>query len=95
MTSITEDEDSPVLNYTGRIRSIRIGSDYKDAMVFTVGNRHVRVTITKIAEDNHDRLVYGVKRYNVFAKRNNDADSLEQIWKSMDNMPCVVEYFDE
>lgn len=83
--------------YTGTIRSIRVGHDYKDAMVFTVGNTmkanqdgSIRYKITRITEDDHDNVVFGIQRFNVFGV--NEGDSIEKIRHSFHRMPTCVQY---
>ena len=64
------------------IRKISFGVDYKDAMHYTKGQPIGRMTIyliKKIAD----------KTYDIFVE---DEDKNVFVWKTIENMPVVVEY---
>ncbi len=83
----------PVYKHTGIIRSLRVSMGENVSMVYTVGNdiSKAALKIHSIIEDAHDNVVFGIKRYNVFITKW-DNPNRAILWKSYDNMPCVVEY---
>lgn len=89
-----ETVNTPFYKHAGIIRSIRIGLDYKDAMVFTVGNNmkagDKTYKITRITEDVHDDVVFGIQRHNVFGIT--EGEDAERLRRSFHGMPCCVEY---
>lgn len=81
------------IRHTGHIRQISVGADYKTAMKWVVGT-HVyggRLLIVDITEDQHDSIYLSIKRYNIFVE--DMKTGKEFLWKSFENMPCIVEYF--
>lgn len=81
------------VKYTGVIRQISVGSDYKTAMKWVVDSfvYNNRLRIIEITEDTHDSLYLSIKRYNIFVEDSKDGKQF--LWKSFENMPCIVEYF--
>ena len=65
------------------IRKISVGSDYKNAMHYIVGQDVMggSYTISEIVSDN--------KGYGVWIK-NKKGESVQ--WKFFDNVPCVIEF---
>ena len=86
--------NSPIYKHTGIIRSLRVAMGEHGAMEFVVGRQisKLGITISRISEDVHDNVLFGIKRYNVFIYKTEDAEKVELLWKSYDNMPCIVEY---
>lgn len=90
--------ETPLYKHTGIIRSIRINRGYDEGMGrdvfmnFSVGQpiKKLDIVITRIEEDQHDAVIFGVKRYNLFARKTNS--EVEKLWYSYDSMPCEVGY---
>jgi hypothetical protein len=64
------------------IRKISIGVDYKDAMHYTVGQFMRGQTIHAIKQVDS-------KHYEIYIT---DSDKVTFLWKSIINVPVVVEY---
>ena len=73
----------------GLIRKIIIGEDPKNAMAYYVGMRAGRGEVSTIVLDEKHLYKYGKQRYLVYMQ--NDDDS-QVLWKSVDSMPCIIEY---
>lgn len=63
------------------IRKISIGSDYKDAMHYTVGQRFGHMTIEAIRQ-------VAPNYYEIWIRTEDDEVLL---WKEVENMPCIRE----
>ena len=72
----------------GLIRKIIIGRDPKDAMAYYVGMRAGGWEVSTIVMDDEHLFRYNVKRYLVYLQR----DGSQVLWKSVDSMPCIIEY---
>lgn len=72
----------------GVIRKIVIGRDPKDAMAYFVGMRAGAGQVSAIVLDDEHLFRYSKKRYLVYIQ-NDDGQTL---WKSIDDMPCILEY---
>jgi hypothetical protein len=70
------------------IRKIVVGVNPKDAMTYVVGNSAGVGKVVLIEEDERAFLLYNLRRYNVYV----EGESGSFIWKSIENIPCVVEY---
>lgn len=64
------------------IRKLSLGRDYKDAMHYTVGQSFGRNTIDAIRQVHPEH-------YEIFIQ---DEDGNVFVWKSIVNMPVVIEY---
>ena len=87
-------ENSPIYKHTGIIRSLRVPMGEHGTMILVVGKPipSSGVIVSRISQDLHDNEIFGIKRYNVFIYKTEDAEKVELLWKSYDNMPCIVEY---
>ena len=72
----------------GVIRKIIIGRDPKDAMAYYVGMRAGSGEVSAIVLDDEHLHRYGKKRYLVYIQ-NQDG---QMLWKSVDDMPCILEF---
>ena len=72
----------------GVIRTIIIGRDPKDAMAYYVGMRAGSGEVSAIVLDDEHLVRYGKKRYLVYIQN----DGGQMIWKSVDDMPCILEF---
>lgn len=72
----------------GLIRKIVIGRDPKDAMAYYTGMRAGRGTVSAIVPDERYQHNYGKTRYLIYIQTEEDT----RLWKSVDAMPCIVEY---
>ena len=70
------------------IRKIVIGRDPKDAMAYYVGMRAGAGKVAAIVQDEAWLYKYSVVRYNIYIE--NEEGTM--LWKTVDNMPCIVEY---
>lgn len=70
------------------IRKIVIGRDPKDAMAYYVGMRAGAGKVVAIIQDEKYIQKYGIIRYLIYVE--NDEGTM--IWKSVDGMPCILEY---
>jgi len=70
------------------IRKIIIGTDPKDGMAYFLGMRAGGGEVAAIVMDAEHLARYQMKRYLVYIE--NDEGTM--LWKSIDNMPCIVEY---
>ena len=70
------------------IRKIVIGRDPKDAMAYYVGMRAGAGKVVAIIQDEKYIQKYGIVRYLIYVE--NDEGTM--IWKSIDGMPCILEY---
>jgi|TARA_R100001224_G_scaffold48235_1_gene27868 hypothetical protein len=73
----------------GLIRKIIIGEDPKNAMAYYVGMRAGRGEVSTIVLDEKHLYKYGKQRYLVYMQNEDDSQVL---WKSVDSMPCIIEY---
>lgn len=73
----------------GLIRKIVVGRDPKDAMAYYVGMRAGKGKVSAIVLDGEHLHKHGSKRYLVYLQEDDDSQVL---WKSIDNMPCMVEF---
>ena len=73
----------------GVIRKIIIGKDPKDAMAYYVGMRAGTGKVSTIVQDERHLYKYGKIRYFVYIE---DEDSIQTLWKAIDDMPCMVEF---
>jgi len=72
----------------GLIRKIIIGRDPKDAMAYFVGMRAGGGEVSAIVMDEEHLIRYNRKRYLVYLQQ----DGGQVLWKSVDDMPCIIEY---
>lgn len=72
----------------GVIRKIIIGRDPKDAMAYYVGMRAGSGEVSAIVLDEEHLVRYNKKRYLVYIQN----DGGQMIWKSVDDMPCILEF---
>ena len=70
------------------IRKIVIGRDPKDAMAYYVGMRAGSGKVVAITEDEAHLHRFGKKRYLIYIE--NEEGTM--VWKSVDDMPCILEY---
>jgi len=70
------------------IRKIVIGRDPKDAMAYYVGMRAGAGKVSAIVEDEAHLHRFSKKRYLIYIE--NEEGTI--LWKSVDSMPCIVEY---
>jgi hypothetical protein len=70
------------------IRKIVIGRDPKDAMAYYVGMRAGAGKVSAIVEDEAHLHKFSKKRYLIYIE--NEEGTI--LWKSVDSMPCIVEY---
>lgn len=73
---------------TGIIRKIIIGRDPKDAMAYFIGMRAGGGEVSTIIMDEEHLIRYNRKRYLVYLQQ----DGSHVLWKSIDEMPCIIEY---
>lgn len=72
----------------GLIRKIVIGRDPKDAMAYYVGMKAGDGNVSAIVLDDEHLFRYSRRRYLVYLQ----TDDGQVLWKSVDDMPCIVEY---
>ena len=72
----------------GVIRKIVIGRDPKDAMAYYVGMRAGSGNVSAIVMDEEHLVRFNKKRYLVYLQ----TDDGQVLWKSVDDMPCLIEY---
>lgn len=72
----------------GVIRKIIIGKDPKNAMAYYVGMRAGDGKVSAIVRDERHLHKYGRNRYLVYLQD----DSSQSLWKSIDDMPCMLEF---
>lgn len=72
----------------GLIRKIVIGRDPKDAMAYYVGMKAGTGNVSAIVLDDEHLFRYSKKRYLVYLQ----TDDGQVLWKSVDDMPCIIEY---
>lgn len=72
----------------GLIRKIIIGQNPKDAMAYYVGMRAGMGEVSTIILDEGALHRHGIKRYLVYLQ----TDEGQVLWKSIDDMPVVVEF---
>lgn len=72
----------------GLIRKIVIGRDPKDAMAYYVGMKVGDGKVSAIVFDDEALARFDRVRYMVYLQREDG----QVAWKSIDNMPCIVEY---
>tara|TARA_R110002153_G_scaffold124385_1_gene270602 strand:- start:79 stop:309 length:231 start_codon:yes stop_codon:yes gene_type:complete len=70
------------------IRKIVIGRDPKDAMAYYIGMRAGAGKVSAILLDESHLHKYGSKRYIIYIE--NDEGTM--VWKTVDGMPCIIEY---
>tara|TARA_R110000803_G_scaffold110761_3_gene179238 strand:- start:1300 stop:1530 length:231 start_codon:yes stop_codon:yes gene_type:complete len=70
------------------IRKIVIGRDPKDAMAYYIGMRAGAGKVSAILLDEPHLHKYGSKRYIIYIE--NDEGTM--VWKTVDGMPCIIEY---
>lgn len=70
------------------IRKIIIGTNPKDAMAYYVGMRAGEGKITAILLDDKYQHQFSRSRYLIYMENQEGT----MLWKSVENMPCVVEY---
>lgn len=70
------------------IRKIIIGRDPKDAMAYYVGMRAGSGKVVAITEDEAHLHRHSKKRYLIYIE--NEEGTM--LWKSIDDMPCILEY---
>ena len=70
------------------IRKIIIGTNPKDAIAYVVGMRAGLGEIDSIVRDEHTLYKYGRTIYRIYIKTE---EGLME-WKSIENMPIMLEY---
>ena len=70
------------------IRKIVIGRDPKDAMAYYVGMRAGTGKVVSIIQDEAMLYKHGKNRYLIYIE--NEEGTM--LWKSIDDMPCILEY---
>ena len=70
------------------IRKIVIGRDPKDAMAYYVGMRAGAGKVVSIIQDEAILYKHGKNRYLNYIE--NEEGTM--LWKSIDDMPCILEY---
>ena len=73
----------------GIIRKIVIGRDPKDAMAYFLGMRAGTGEVGTIVMDDEHLYRYNKKRYLIYLLQK---DGTQVLWKSIDDMPCIIEY---
>lgn len=73
----------------GIIRKIVIGRDPKDAMAYFIGMRAGTGEVATIILDDEHLFRYNKKRYLIYLLQK---DGTQVLWKSVDDMPCIIEY---
>jgi len=71
------------------IRKIIVGQNPKDAMAYFTGMVVGRSKVSDIIMDEEHMFRHGKKRYLIYI---NDPSEGTMLWKSIDDMPCVVEF---
>tara|TARA_R100001510_G_scaffold10421_3_gene8007 strand:- start:4488 stop:4724 length:237 start_codon:yes stop_codon:yes gene_type:complete len=72
----------------GLIRKIVIGRDPKDAMAYFLGMKVGDGKVSAIVFDEESMARHNRSRYLVYLQREDG----QVAWKSIDSMPCIVEY---
>jgi len=72
----------------GLIRKIVIGRDPKDGMAYYVGMNAGGGKVAAILQDESYLYKFGKTRYLVYI----EDDEGTQIWKAIDDMPCILEF---
>ena len=70
------------------IRKIVVGPNPKDAMAYFVVMKAGTSRVCLIEEDESALFAHNVRKFNIYIQ---DEDST-YIWKSVENVPVVVEY---
>ena len=70
------------------VRKIVIGTNPKDAMAYYVGMRAGEGKITAILLDDKYQHQFFRSRYLIYMENHQGT----MLWKSVEDMPCVVEY---
>lgn len=73
----------------GIIRKIIIGRDPKNAMAYYIGMRAGNGKVSTIILDEEKLYKYRKFRYLIYLE---DETTSQTLWKSVDDMPCIVEY---
>jgi len=73
----------------GIIRKIIIGRDPKNAMAYYIGMRAGNGKVSTIILDEEKLYKYSRFRYLIYLE---DETTSQTLWKSVDDMPCIVEY---
>tara|TARA_X000001382_G_C3151283_1_gene173078 strand:- start:337 stop:576 length:240 start_codon:yes stop_codon:yes gene_type:complete len=73
----------------GIIRKIIIGRDPKNAMAYYIGMRAGNGKVSTIILDEEKLYRYSKFRYLIYLE---DETTSQTLWKSIDDMPCIVEY---
>tara|TARA_R110000744_G_scaffold73544_1_gene147223 strand:+ start:3893 stop:4132 length:240 start_codon:yes stop_codon:yes gene_type:complete len=73
----------------GIIRKIIIGRDPKNAMAYYIGMRAGSGKVSTIILDDEKLYKYNKFRYLIYLE---DETTSQTLWKSVDDMPCIVEY---
>ena len=72
----------------GVIRKIVVGRDPKDGMAYYVGMKAGRGEVCAIVYDEAHLVRWSKTRYLVYLQ----TEDLQVLWKSIDEMPCMIEY---
>jgi len=72
----------------GLIRKIVVGRDPKDGMAYFVGMKAGGGNVSAIVLDEEFLYRHGKTRYLVYIRE----DNAENLWKSVVDMPCMIEY---
>jgi hypothetical protein len=73
----------------GLIRKIVIGRDPKNALAYFVGMAAGTAQVSVIQLDEEFVFRTGKTRYYIFLQY---PDGSQVLWKTIDDMPCIVEY---
>ena len=66
-----------------------VGKDPKNGMAYYLGMRAGTGKVSTIIQDERHLHKYGKTRYFVYIE---DEDSIQTLWKAIDNMPCMLEF---
>jgi len=73
----------------GLIRKIVIGRDPKNAMAYHVGMAAGANTVSTIVFDEEHMHHTAKSRYLIYVS---ESSGVQVLWKTVDDMPCIVEY---
>ena len=71
------------------IRKIIIGTNPKDAMAYYIGMKAGDRKVSAIVLDESMLHRFNIKRYLIYLQ---EEDGSQALWKSVDDMPCIVEF---
>ncbi len=71
------------------IRKIVIGKDPKNAMAYYLGMKAGERNVSAIVLDESLLHRHNIRRYLIYLQ---DEDGSQVLWKSIDEMPCIIEF---